>query len=236
MQITFSNLVLEVTRKCNMNCPHCLRGPAQRVEMDLEIINRITTQTSFIHTLTISGGEPSLAGRTINHLRWALYFNNCELSQFWMTVNARFFKKDFYDALWELYDACYDKDNCVLTISGDQYHSAMSRVAFDKYSELPFFNTSRMQSIEDHMLLSEGRAAKYQMGYREVEVQKTISDYCLDDELYIGDTIYINAKGDVILCCDLSYISQKKHSLGNVLQEPLEQILMRNLKLNFLSA
>lgn len=109
----------------------------------------------------------------------------------------------------------------------------MSRVAFERYSGLPFFSTDRMRKIEDYQLLNEGMASKYQMGCCDARISSAIESYHLDEStLYIDDLIYINAKGDVLLSCDLSYIKQKKHSLVNILQEPLADILMRNLAAN----
>lgn len=35
------NLSLEVTRRCNMNCEHCLRGDAQNMDADLALIPKI---------------------------------------------------------------------------------------------------------------------------------------------------------------------------------------------------
>lgn len=87
-----------------------------------------------------------------------------------------------------------------------------------------------MRKIESHQLLNEGMARKNQMGYSDARISKSIEDYTLDEStLYINDLIYINAKGDVLLSCNLSYVNQKKHNLGNILQEPLIDILLRNL-------
>ena len=38
-----------------------------------------------------------------------------------------------------------------------------------------------------------------------------------------------NALGDVLLDCDMSYQTQKKHILGNIFKEPIKDILIRNL-------
>lgn len=232
MRIELSNLVLEITRKCNMSCSHCLRGPAQQMNMDIEIINRVTREVDYIYEVTFTGGEPSLNAAAIEHFRWAVHFNRCSLDHFWLTVNARFFKQDFYEAIQELYCICDDQDYCSLTISRDQYHGKMSPKAYEMYSELPFFSNQRMKRIEDYALLSEGNAKKNQMGYKEAYIADKISDYYFDeseDALCVKEMIYVNAKGDVLLGCDLSYISQKRHILGNVLEEPLHDILMRSL-------
>jgi len=70
------------------------------------------------------------------------------------------------------------------------------------------------------------------MGIRKVEIDHEIADYDMDTEsnfLYVGDLIYVNAKGDVLLCCDLSYNRQRYHAIGNILKESFENILIRNL-------
>lgn len=232
MRIELSELILEITRKCNMSCSHCLRGPAQRMDMDIEIINRVTQAVDYIYEVTFSGGEPSLNAAAIEHFRWAVHFNRCSLDHFWLTVNAHFFKQDFYEAIQELYCICDDQDCCSLTISRDQYHGKMSQKAYEMYSELPFFSTQRMKKIEDYALLSEGNAKKNQMGCKDAYIADKIKDYYFnesEDVLYVKDMIYVNTKGDVLLSCDLSYISQKRHIIGNVLKEPLQNILMRSL-------
>ena len=232
MRIELSELILEITRKCNMSCSHCLRGPAQRMNIDIEIINRVTEAVDNIFNVTFTGGEPSLNAAAIEHFRWAIHFNRCSLNYFWLTVNARFFKQDFYEAIQELYCICDDQDCCSLTISRDQYHGKMSPKAYEMYSELPFFSNQRMRRIEDNALLSEGNAKRNQMGCKDAYIADTIEDYYFDeseDALYVRDMIYVNAKGDVLLSCDLSYISQKRHIIGNVLNEPLHDILMRSL-------
>lgn len=56
------SLVMEVTRRCNFACDHCLRGPAQNAVMSDVTIEQ--TIESLKHTnidcITITGGEPFL--------------------------------------------------------------------------------------------------------------------------------------------------------------------------------
>lgn len=232
MSLAINNLILEITRKCNMRCPHCLRGPVQSLDMSNAVIDRVTTAADHVFCLSVTGGEPSLNGKAINHLRWSAHFNKCLFDYFWLTVNARYFKQDFYEALLELYSVCGDRECCCLTVSGDQYHGKRSNRAMEMYAELPFYSNTYMRLIDDERLLDDGMARINGIGRREKEnIQTEITDYDLvGDSLYIGDMVYINAKGDVLLDCDLSYASQRKHTIGNVLTEPLEQILRRRLK------
>ena len=228
MNITLANLVLEITRRCNMKCAHCLRGAAQPVDMDLEIINRVTRESDCICGLTLTGGEPSLNADAIRHIRYCTYCNGCDLGSFWLATNARYFKPEFYQEIEELYGACYEQRECVLTISGDQYHLRHSEVAYERYSELPFFNDSHMRNIPDWWLINEGYARKNWLGGKDLQPKRLLEDtyYSAEnDRLYVGDMIYINAMGDVLLGCDYSYASQKARSIGNVLRTRLEDIV-----------
>ena len=84
--------------------------------------------------------------------------------------------------------------------------------------------------IEDYAIINEGYAKKNQFGFKDLVPSKKIKEYSqYGDNLYIDDMIYINALGDVLLDCDMSYQTQKKHVLGNVLNESLKDILIRNL-------
>jgi len=230
MKINLSSLTLEITRRCNMKCEHCLRGMAQKVDMDFEIINKLTQQTDKIYSLTLTGGEPSLNADAIGHLRHAMYFHCCELGNFWLTTNARFFKPDFYDEIQWLYGVCSEKEACVLTISGDQFHTHHSNVAYEKYWELPFFSNERMSDIPYERILDEGYARKNNYGsYERNPTTKLYDTHYIsdDDELYVGDLIYVNAKGDVLLDCDLSYANQRKYAVGNILKSNLRDILLK---------
>jgi len=186
-----------------------------------------------VFSLTITGGEPSMNADAIWHLRNSVRFHDCSLDCFWLAINAAYFKQGFYDAIQELYSICLSKGDCSMTISGDQYHGKMSSKALDMYSELPFFSDAWLhRRIDTNQLLDEGMAQRNGIGRKEkIDVQVEITDFSLTaDSLYIGDLVYINAKGDVLLDCDLSFVRQKQYVIGNVLNEALEQILLRNLK------
>ena len=61
MQIKYTQYaVIEVTRRCNMQCRHCLRGDAQNVDISNEIIDRFFdgfADGAVIENVVFSGGE-----------------------------------------------------------------------------------------------------------------------------------------------------------------------------------
>jgi MoaA/NifB/PqqE/SkfB family radical SAM enzyme len=63
-----NNLVLEITRRCNMKCEHCMRGSAQRVDMSNQTLWNTLKDIDSINTLTITGGEPQLKPEAIIEL------------------------------------------------------------------------------------------------------------------------------------------------------------------------
>jgi len=48
------NLVIEVTRRCNMECEHCLRGEAENVDMDIKYIEKLFQKIDYISTLSLA--------------------------------------------------------------------------------------------------------------------------------------------------------------------------------------
>ena len=53
-------VVIEVTRRCNMNCAHCLRGDAQNLDISIDVIDRFFdafANGADISTITFTGGE-----------------------------------------------------------------------------------------------------------------------------------------------------------------------------------
>ena len=60
MSKRLDNIAIEVTRKCNMGCEHCLRGNAQNMDIDFGYIDSFLNDVSSIGTITFSGGEPAL--------------------------------------------------------------------------------------------------------------------------------------------------------------------------------
>ena len=59
MEIYVNYLAIEVTRRCNMKCNHCLRGDAQNLDISTAVLSGIAKH---IHPASVifTGGEPSL--------------------------------------------------------------------------------------------------------------------------------------------------------------------------------
>lgn len=55
-----NELILEITRKCNAHCDHCLRGNAQNIDMDDSIIDKALEGVDSIINVVFTGGNHHL--------------------------------------------------------------------------------------------------------------------------------------------------------------------------------
>lgn len=226
MQINFKNLMLEVTRKCNMQCAHCMRGESQNVSMDSDTIRNVFQEISRIEQLTLTGGEPSLEPGA---LKWIVYYAKSlgvKIGSFFCATNAKEYSQEFVDGLLELYKLCDNPDRCILTVSTDQFHTT-NLEAKELYSRLPFYKPEKERKIVPKAeIILEGRAAENKLGRFTVPPETHIYDYEIQGFRWnINDRIYINALGDLLLNPDMSYENQDQFNFGNVYYAPLDDLL-----------
>lgn len=87
-KLTLNDVAIEITRRCNMRCSHCMRGDAQDIDIFLCDIDALLDQTEAIGQLTITGGEPSLNLPAIQHIANGLTSRGIPLMQFQLITNG----------------------------------------------------------------------------------------------------------------------------------------------------
>lgn len=236
--LQISNLILEVTRKCNLRCAHCLRGDVQRMTMSNEVLSRAMGFIDSVCTLTVTGGEPSLAPEVLESLINILYWRKVQVGAFYIVSNGMNHNKyrRFLTAVERLYGWCDEQDSCVLTVSRDQYHpfndnpnKYLSKYEFrdeygHHYGEYPpyFYPDSRNHRIE--RALGEGRAVKTQTGF-EPQEQQTPWELNSDGDYVIDPLVYISANGNVTSALNMSFDRIDAEAKGNVLTKSLPDII-----------
>ena len=93
MQITsVDNVVIEITRRCNMCCAHCLRGDAEAVDIQEKYIDAFLdsfANAGYISSLTFTGGEISLNIPAIRYTLNAVKERNISVGSFYMVTNGK---------------------------------------------------------------------------------------------------------------------------------------------------
>lgn len=229
------NLIIEVTRFCNMNCRHCLRGEKQRKKFDITMLDNIFADVDRVGTITFTGGEPLTQVNTIIEILEYIRNNNIELSSFYIVSNGTIYSKKLMNVLNDFYyNYIEEKELCSFEISQDQFHCEKSyqrEVNIWKYRELKedgfdFIRIEERQKI--YSVILEGRAKQYFTQGRESKFYNGF--YSENSDYYYDNKVYVAVNGNVISECDLSYENVDKYTFGNVKHETLKSIIEKNTK------
>ena len=126
----FKGMDIELTRRCNMTCLHCLRGDAQDRTISTEIIDKIIADTKNCITLYICGGEPLLETDRLKYLLDQVG-KNWDTIGIEITTNGSILDASIVDALEQFCRTPFPTlDNAQftrrvqLTVSHDDYHTS----------------------------------------------------------------------------------------------------------------
>jgi len=224
------NLILEVTRKCNFSCAHCLRGNAQNKNIDFAVIDALfNNNIDYIGMITFSGGEPSLYPEAINYFIDQCQSRGVEVGDFYIATNGgkSSGSLEFLTAVMRLYCFCSNNEMSQVEISKSDYHAGQQDEEAKKRLQCLRFAGER-QHLDYRYLIHEGRAKVLNElngtidEARRIEPEKQLRRD--EDENILTDELYINCKGDICLSCDLSYKRQDKNKIGNILTDRLEDL------------
>ena len=166
MRIYAANSVfIEVTRRCNMCCAHCLRGDAESIDIQEKYIDAFLDnfeKGAYISSLTFTGGEISLNIPAIRYTLKAVKERGIAVGSFYMVTNGKAIDKmaDLAMASLEWWTYCDEKDDdmCSLCISSDNFHEAIPYESKSILSGLKYNRNDKVTDFHRAYLLNEGRA------------------------------------------------------------------------------
>jgi len=201
------NLVIEVTRRCNMECEHCLLGEAENIDMDIKHVEKIFQKVDYISTLTLTGGEPSLAYKVIDKILVTAQDHDIEIGNFYIATNAKSISNGFLLSLIKLHTYCSDNEVSEIAWSNDEYHEGEYPESIKKLKVFSFAHPKYKNDIGSYVI-AEGRAEYFGERYNTKE-QFEIEEW--DSKIIISEgNIHLNCEGNIIGGCDWSYESQRK--------------------------
>lgn len=232
------DLCIELTRRCNMTCAHCLRGESQNLDISFKVINQIAKHVR-CGTVVFTGGEPSLNTMGIDY-----YFKRAEASgnipdSFYVVTNGVDSRRMSNLAL-SLLNAygiiCRhngEPDEYLLggvTVSQDRFHeifrSPSSMHDWDILKGLAFYKPEdKFHSIDEDndWVINTGRAENNGIGNHPKRGNEEL-DYWVDNmevrdgilEIYLNDLLYISSNGLITSNCDMSYDDIDKSNFGTL--------------------
>jgi len=212
-RICISNLSIEVTRQCQLECSHCLRGDAEPINIQHKFIDELFSEIEYIDNLTITGGEPFLNMRAIRYITQFIKSKKVGVNSFYIATNGLLFEKNntfVRKTLTELIDlwmAVYDKEMSIIEISKDKFHGYGCYISPDNYLYGLAFVNDRGETLNEYGIIPEGRG----INFTEI-TQRAPLKYKREPE-YSDDHIALTAKGGICWDCDMSYKNEDKYAI-----------------------
>lgn len=213
-----SQLMVEVTRKCNMTCEHCMRGPAQNISMSKEIMINFLSDIKHINLVGFTGGEPTLPDgiKAIKQFIKICKTFKITVDSFFIITNAKVWKKDIPKTVSSLLKFCKKNSQSIVEISRDQFHDDINnqRMTFfdnivkqfkKEIEDVKFKVWNRSRHIDD--ICNQGNAASSGIGTFDYS-GPSISPWSRGG--IIRGIFYLNCVGNVVWGADWSYEEQNQ--------------------------
>lgn len=228
--ILVRSIALEVTRRCNNKCIHCMRGDAQNIDMSRDTVDDLLERKRHVFLkLVFSGGEPLLNEDLIVYSIDKIISKEIPVFQIEITTNGKIYSKRVVDKLKEFrrylesrfqeLRGFRERDNIAcIRISNDQFHEVLESV-MGKYleeEELSVITTGKIDELEDELLLT-GRAKNNFFGmdfnYELIDINVRVLK---SNTMLLENEFYITAIGNVTTQGDGTYEDMDISNLGPI--------------------
>ena len=204
--ISVNSLVIEVTRRCNMNCEHCLRGEQEDIDLKLDYVETLFKKINYIFSITFTGGEPSLVPYIISSIIKIAKKYNVDFGSFYIATNGKNISNKFLYTIVDLWLYCIDNELSMIYVSSDDYHESYSE-NFNKFKMFSFTEIESNNNRKEENIIPEGNALNWGNG-NPLSKEEFIIDR--NSGIIKEGVLYLNCEGYVIGGCDWSYKSQRK--------------------------
>lgn len=202
-----ASLVIELTRRCQFTCEHCLRGNAQNADMTTDVIDKILDSFDRITEVTFTGGEPTLNLDVMEYFFQALKARNKFIDGFYVATNGHDNQERLAHILLNAYMDVDAPEICGVSLSIDDFHNGhqspyIRGLAF--YQEVK----EHLEQDPDKWVIKSGRAYDFGIGRpydNNVRFSAEYTKYPDHSEEITADTVYVSFDGYVYPDCDLSY-------------------------------
>lgn len=224
-KIFIRKLNIEITRKCNFKCEHCMRGEAQNIDMSEEMVEKILENYFMIYHLEITGGEPLLNVPLIRKIFETLEKNNIGVKCISITTNGSIRSKDLADLI-NRYSIKYK--NIEFNYSSDLFHKSQMEnweeeinKSVEFYKEYGIVLKDLKNPASYEILSFNGRAKKLKGQIKRFKWDKKLHMVAFIDREYLYEipesSLYYSANGNIYLSSMHSFEDVDNEKIGNVM-------------------
>lgn len=213
VKVYLDYLAVEVTRQCNMQCPHCLRGEQENKDIDMRHVETLLQMVDGIGSITFTGGEPSLNVPAIVKTLELCKERDIAVGSFWLATNGKEVSNDFLCAMIDWYAYCFDDEICGVALSKDKYHESIPSINVSRLQALNFYDgTSKAIDFSTVPVVNSGRARKLAVkNKRDLVVKpnrverfaKECFEVVGDEQVIVSDMLVLTVDGEIL--CDFDY-------------------------------
>lgn len=240
---------IEVTRKCNQNCKHCMRGEQQEIDIPKEYVDTFLNKIDkkIVSTFVFSGGEPTLNEDMVVYIIDEIIRRKMIIGSVQMTTNGTIYSEKIQKAFERFIEysnkvlepfiskvvPIHEKANII--ISQDIYHEKIKNEILELYQNNKVNTTISFTNTQENNILLTGRSKTktfnfYKYKLNDINTKKYNNNYFL-----LNNNIYLNAKGKITTNGDGSYEDMDKIYCASIEDfdfESLENIKTKKRKLN----
>ena len=201
--VRIKELEIEITRKCNGFCAHCMRGDAQGIEPSISMLQNLFASNHKIvkiDSLMLTGGEVFLNPEGLLFILNYLILENIYVGKIIIVTNCTIYNQEIIDTLEIL-----RKRGTGVKISyhQDQFHPKISSEMLKKYMSLPYFNFDSY-SLKKKDIYALGKAEENNIGsLKEArivmklfsKIKNHLNILNVDNEKIIVESLYLTALG-----------------------------------------
>lgn len=243
-------LSVEVTRRCNKRCAHCLNGDAQNITMSTKIIDRIFEDIADVKCIHFCGGESLLHTELIEYFIKKILDSSWTTKMVEVTTNGTICDSRIVDA-FEAFCTHKSGNYASLRVSNDEFHDATEYEHAYKYyvplvdeaNKRIWQNSGKggillhyaVDSEQEHSLHYSGRAVKLidsgnSQFHHGLNVDYKLSMNhrieIMDD--YIPRALQILANGNINIYKELSYDELDRLSFGNIVHDSISNLIEKH--------
>ncbi len=248
-------LAIETTRRCNIRCKHCMRGPAENIDLTEQLVDIILDNREIdgIDEICFSGGEPTLNPKIIIYTIDKIISEGLDVHNLVMVTNGQIFNEELVAAfnrfntyrnqilikqINERYTSTFTFkkkyiDDLIATNMDNHVRITFSTDQYHSPLDLEVAEAYRLSA--SHLKITENALSEddvYKTGFadfgREFNYKLKKLRYCKEKKSYwIIDTLYVTANGYLTSQGDGQYSDMDKINMGHILDINYRDMLIK---------
>lgn len=241
IKLPYAKIGIEITRKCNLKCRHCMRGEAENHTISKIVIDKFLDEILLMDKMILTGGEPFLEPEAIKYLFDRIIHKRIPILSFSCVTNGTIKDKSIAESWNNLSEYIYNNFGGSLNkksarmigqivVSRDDYHDndPMDTVKFYRKYLNDHCITRAEKPKKDEKIYMLGRALSDERLVKSKNVRYRVCPYRLEmGNDRILTCIMVGYDGKIMIGEDSSYEQQDRVNYGNIQKHHIYELITK---------